>query len=508
MGNTLSKRTDPPLHVMKFGGTSVGDAEAIQKVVEIVRGARDSRLVVVVSAMAGVTNRLIEAAKLAAASDRAAVQAIFGQLRDRHRVALAGLIDSAAVRRRVYQNIERVFREGQRLCEGTALLRELTPRAHDAISSLGERMSAPLVAAALVNAGVSSEAVEATQLIQTDAGHGAASPHLEATSKRSQARLYPLLRESIVPVVTGFIGSTEKGVLTTLGRGGSDYSATILAAALDADEATIWTDVDGLMTADPQHVPDAATIAEISYREAAELAQFGAKVLHPKTLSPVTACGIPLWVRNTFAPHRGGTRITPAGPSVEGSVKGVAAVGDAVLIRLRGVEAGGVSRALGRIYSAAAAAGVHVLVMAPSSGQDGVSLAVASSVAERAVDALRREFAEDLAQERLEQIHLDHGFAVVTAVGNSMRSSNAADRMSAALRHENVETIAITQGHSGCNLSVIVEKQDMRAALEAMHREFGLGAAASQPPSDETENATIRPVAWQYEPALGSANAD
>src|SRR6202041_4171554 len=187
----------------------------------------------------------------------------------------------------------------------------------------GERLSAPLVAAALQECGVETEAIEATELIVTDGYHGAAEPAIDRTRERCEVRLRPLLQKGIVPVVTGFIGATPEGVLTTLGRGGSDYSATILGAALDADEVIIWTDVDGLMTADPRVVDGACTIPEISYREAAELARFGAKVLHPKTLRALTQCRVPLWIRNTFKPHSPGTRITPAGSAISGGVKGL-----------------------------------------------------------------------------------------------------------------------------------------------------------------------------------------
>ncbi|MGB6804647.1 MAG: aspartate kinase, partial [Candidatus Sulfotelmatobacter sp.] len=217
-------------------------------------------------------------------------------------------------RTHVNRQMEQIFREGERLCQGTALLRELTLRARDSISSLGERLSAPLIAAALTECGVASEAIEATELIETDSCHGCADPRMEVTGERCEARLRPLLQKGVVPVVTGFIGATAEGVLTTLGRGGSDYSATILGASLEADEVTIWTDVNGLMTADPRLVPDASTIAEISYREAEEMAHLGAKVLHPKTLIALTQSGIPLWIRNTFAPELAGTKITPAGP--------------------------------------------------------------------------------------------------------------------------------------------------------------------------------------------------
>jgi len=300
---------------MKFGGTSVGDASAIRKVVDIIRGAsRDGDLVVVVSAMSGVTNQLIEAATQAQAGNRQSVEMILEQLRQRHGAVVSALIHSVSARTQVNRHMEQIFREGERLCQGTALLRELTLRVRDSISSLGERLSAPLVAAVLEEHGVASEAMEATALIQTDSRHGAADPHMDVTRKLCQERLRPLVEKGVVPVVTGFIGATVEGVLTTLGRGGSDYSATILGAALDADEVTIWTDVDGLMTADPRLVADASTIAEISYREAEEMAHLGAKVLHPKTLRAVTQRGIPLWIRNTFAPERAGTKITPSGP--------------------------------------------------------------------------------------------------------------------------------------------------------------------------------------------------
>src|SRR6266851_2920347 len=203
--------------------------------------------------------------------------------------------ERAAIRLR----LEEVLAEGRRLCEGTSLLRELTPRTLDAISSLGERLSAPLVAAAVRELGLPSEAIEATELIVTDAFHGGAEPQMELTRAKSQARLRPLLEKGIAPVVTGFIGATAEGQLTTLGRGGSDYSATILGAAMDADEVIIWTDVDGVLTAEPRLVPEARTIPVISYREAAELAYFGARVLHPKTLNPVVQAAIPVWIRNS-----------------------------------------------------------------------------------------------------------------------------------------------------------------------------------------------------------------
>jgi len=495
------------LRAMKFGGTSVGDAPRIRKVVEIVReAARTSDLVVVVSALSGVTNKLIEAATQAEAGNRDAVEMIFEELRDRHQAVAGALIHSVSVRSHINQKVEQIFCEGERLCEGTALLRELTLRAHDSISSLGERLSAPLVAAALAECGVKSEAIEATELIVTDSCHGAADPKMDATRWHCESRLRPLLRKGIVPVVTGFMGATVDGVPTTLGRGGSDYSATILGAALDADAVIIWTDVDGLMTADPRLVPGASTIPEISYREAAELAHFGAKVLHPKTLRAVTQCGIPLWIRNTFAPERPGTRITPSGPSIDGGVKGLTAITDVALITVGGPGIAGVPDVLGRTFATTAAVQASVLLISQSSSQNDICLVVSSAVAERTVEALRREFAQDLAHEKVEHITLDPTVAIVTVVGKNMRGSRTVGRTFAALGREHLNIIAIAQGSSECNISFVVTQQDVRAALETTHREFQLGEPDSL--ALPVKSIGVDPAAWHYESGERTANAD
>jgi aspartokinase/homoserine dehydrogenase 1 len=496
-----------PLRVVKFGGTSVGDAPRIRKVVEIVRdAARESDLVVVVSAMSGVTNKLVDAAAHSEAGNREAVERIFEELRERHRAVAGALIHSAPVRNRIQHEVEQVFQEGERLCQGTVLLRELTLRARDSISSLGERLSAPLVAAALAECGVKSEAIEATELVVTDSCHGAADPLMDLTRERSESRLRPLLRQGVIPVVTGFIGATADGMLTTLGRGGSDYSATILGAALHADEVIIWTDVDGLMTADPRLVPDAATIPEISYREAAELAHFGAKVLHPKTISAVTPCGIPLWIRNTFSPELPGTRVTPDGPSTGGGVKGLTAISEVALVTVGGPGIVDVPDVLGRTFATTTAVRANVLLISQSSSQNDVCLVVAASAAERTVEALRREFAQDLAHEKVEHITVDQTMAIVTVVGKNLRGSGAVGRTFAALGRENVNVVAIAQGSSGSNISFVVSKQDVKAALETTHREFQLGTPESL--TLPVKRVGVSPAAWQYESEQRTASAD
>jgi bifunctional aspartokinase / homoserine dehydrogenase 1 len=495
------------LRVVKFGGTSVGDAPRIRKVVEIVRdAARESALIVVVSAMSGVTNKLVEATVHSEAGNREAVERIFEELRERHRAAVGALIHSTPVRNRIQHEVEQVFQAGERLCQGTVLLRELTLRARDSISSLGERLSAPIVAAALAECGVKSEAIEATELVVTDSCHGAADPLMDLTRERCEARLRPLLQRGAIPVVTGFIGATVDGMLTTLGRGGSDYSATILGAALNADEVIIWTDVDGLMTADPRLVPGAATIAEISYREAAELAHFGAKVLHPKTISAVTPCGIPLLIRNTFSPELAGTRITPAGPSTDGGVKGLTAISEVALLTVGGPGIVDVPDVLGRTFATTAAVRANMLLISQSSSQNDICLVVASSAAERTVEALRREFAQDLAHEKVQPITLDQTIALVTIVGKDLRGCGTVGRTFAALRRENVDVVTIAQSSSGSNISFVVSKQDVKAALETTHREFQLGTPESL--TLPAKRVGVSPAAWQYESEQRTASAD
>lgn len=464
------------LQVMKFGGTSVADAECIARAARIIaQGAREGRCVAVVSAMSGVTNRLIEGAKTAQMGDGSAAIAVMEALRSQHETALARLVHHDDEAARVRKKLHAVLAEGLRFCEGTALLRELSPRTMDAISSLGERLSAPLVSAAVKELGLQSEAVEATELIVTDEFHGGAEPQMEQTRAKSHARILPLLERGIVPVVTGFLGATASGELTTLGRGGSDFSATILGAALDADEVIIWTDVDGVLTADPRLVAEAQTIPEISYREAAELAYFGAKVLHPKTLRPVVQAGIPVWIRNSFAPEKSGTKITSQGQNIGGGVKALTAIRDVTLISVGGPGIVGLPDVVGRTFSTTAEVRANVLLISQSSSQNDICFGVFSADARRTVDALRKEFAQDLDHHKVEHIRVDPQIAIVAVVGQNMCGiPGIAGKTFNALGKEGVNLIAIAQGSSETNISFVIEEQSVVPALRTLHREFGL----------------------------------
>jgi aspartokinase/homoserine dehydrogenase 1 len=470
-----------PLCVMKFGGTSVGDASCIRRAAAIVQSAAaQSPVVVVVSAMSGVTNRLIEAAHRAEAGQNDFLPAFISDLRSQHTSALEALVSDPTRRAEITATLNAVLAELERLLHGTALLSELTSRALDVISGIGERLSTPLLSGAIHELGVPSIPVSATELIVTDPHHGRAEPLMEQTRERAAKNLRPLLDQGVVPVVTGFIGSTLDGVQTTLGRGGSDYSATILGAALDAHETVIWTDVDGVKTADPRLVPEARTIPEISYNEAAELAYFGAKVLHPNTLRPVTAAGVPVLIRNSFAPEKPGTRITARGLSNGGGVKALTAIRDVSLITVGGPGIVGLTDVLSRSFAATAALRVNVLFVSQSSSQNDICFVVPTADQERTVQALRAAFAPELAEQTVEHVSVDPHIAVVAVVGENMRGiPGVAGRTFSALGRDGVNIIAIAQGSSEYNISLVIEVGAMQRCLASLHREFQLQETAA-----------------------------
>jgi aspartokinase/homoserine dehydrogenase 1 len=479
-----------PLCVMKFGGTSVGDAACIGRAAAIVKStATEASVAVVVSAMSGVTNRLIDAAHRAEAGDASVPAKLIAELRSQHFDTLRGLVRDSRKAGEVEQKLSEVLAELERLLQGTSLLRELTPRALDAISGMGERLSTPLLAAALNELGVRSVPVLATEVIVTDPHHGRAEPLMEQTRARAEKRLGPLLKDGIVPVVTGFIGATIDGIPTTLGRGGSDYSATILGAALGAQETVIWTDVDGVKTADPRIVPEARTIDEISYNEAAELAYFGAKVLHPNTLRPVTAAGVPVWIRNSFAPEKPGTKITARGGS-NGGVKALTAIRGVTMITVGGPGIVGLTDVLARSFAATAALRANVLLVSQSSSQNDICFVISSADEKRAVEALRQAFAPEIAEQTVEHVSSNSGIAIVAVVGENMHGiPGVAGRTFSSLWREGINIIAIAQGSSEYNISLVVEASAMQKAMLTLHKEFRLDKPAKADKNQPVETA-------------------
>jgi len=369
---------------MKFGGSSLADAGRIRRVAELVRRAgREPGAetpVVVVSAMGGVTDRLFALARVALGGRSAQGAALeqVEELRRHHEQALAEICGEARdVSGDVLSRLDAYFAELRDIVIGVSLLGELSPRSLDAIASYGEKLSTLLSAAALRVLGTPAAAISAEEVVVTDATFGSAVPDMEATTRRAAEQVVPLARQGIVPVVTGYIGATPEGVTTTLGRNGSDYSAAIVGAAVGAEEIWIWTDVDGVMTADPRLVPSARSLPDLSYAEAAELAYFGSKVIHPRTIVPAVAAGVPIRIKNTFNPDHPGTLIAASSSHAVKAVKAVTVIRDLALVTVEGLGMLGVPGIAGRTFGAMATAGVNVLMISQASSESNIAFVVA-----------------------------------------------------------------------------------------------------------------------------------
>lgn len=464
--------------VMKFGGTSVGSADAIRRVVEIVRTvSQQHQVVLVVSAMNApdlrTTNTLIEAARAAARGDDAATAQLTPRLLAMHMAAAQELATPAECQALEAQ-LRTMFSYISDLSHSIAVLGELTPRALDLISGQGERCNARLIAAALRSHNLSAEAIDATELIITNERFGDATPLMDETRTRSQQRLLPLLEQNCVPVVTGFIGATREGITTTLGRGGSDYSCSILGAALDADEVWFWKEVDGVMTANPSIVPEARTLPVLSYSEMAEMSYYGANILHPKTVHPVVERNIPIRILNTFNPEHPGTRIT--GGQVPGTAKAVTAIKEASLITVGGPGMQGLRGVAARIFSAVARANTNTLLITQASSEQSICIGVLRQEADAAVRELRCELLSDFSQHDVEHIDVLDTVVIVAVVGSGMRGTpGIAARVFGALGNASINVIAIAQGSTENNISLVVADTDGDAAVRAIHRAFELG---------------------------------
>jgi len=425
----------------------------------------------VVSATAGTTDELLKAADRAASGDAGVAQQTIERLSESHRNLLADLVgvNGADALSEIVDLTERTIA----LLRSVALLRECSARSLDAILSYGERVSAPIVAAVLQARGVTTEALSAEGLVITDDTFGHATPIAELTRERVDQQLVPRMRYGTVPVVTGFVGSTADGVTTTLGRGGSDYSAAILAAALGARECRIFTDVSGVMSADPRIVPDAKPLAAISYAEAAELSYFGAKVIHPRTVLPAIEAGIPVRILNTFAPDDPGTTITASTPRDNTVVKATASLGGLGLVTVQGAGMSGVPGFAARVFDTTAAERISVLMISQASSENSICLVVPSDSTTRLDEALRKMFSRELARHDVEKVAIESPVAIVSAVGEGMRGTpGVAARLFGALGRAKVNVIAIAQGSSELNISLVVGEGDREKAVKAIHQEF------------------------------------
>jgi aspartate kinase len=466
------------LIVMKFGGTSVGSAERIAQAAQLAvdSAARGHMVVVVTSAMSKVTDALIGAAKQASAGQWD--PAIRQQLFERHVAVAKTLVGGDGPRREaVVDALRQRLERFEKLCYGLSMIHELTPRLLDAISGTGEMLTAPLLSAAIAARGRASQPVDATELIVTTDQFGGAEPLMDDTRAKTKARLLPAIEAGEIPVVTGFIGATADGVVTTLGRGGSDYSASIVGAALDADEVWIWTDVDGVMTANPSEVPEARTLSEISYSEASELAYYGAKVLHYKTILPAFRQRIPVRILNSFNPTHPGTRVSVEGDPSASGVKAVTSIRGVILIAISGTGMQGIPGIAAKTFDVVAAQQANVLMISQASSENNICFVISAAEAPRVVSALRSALEFELMRGHIEEISATP-VAIVAAVGDRMRGTpGIAATVFGALGDAGINVIAISQGSSERNISLVVTEPQAAEAVRAIHRAFRMDKA-------------------------------
>jgi len=451
----------------------VGSGEAFRQAAAIVleQAAAWDRVMVVVSAMSGVTDALVRGARTAAAGDGETYGAIAAELRTRHRDVVGALPSLDGDGAALLADVDGVLDAFATLCRSVHVLGEATPRVMDAISSLGERLSAGILAALLRRQGCPSQAVDARQLIVTDDTFQGAVPLLDETRAAVAERLLPLLERGTVPVVTGFLGANRQGVTTTLGRGGSDFSAAILGVAAGADEVWIWTDVNGVMSADPRLVAAARTVPCLSYAEVGELAYFGARVLHPRTIRPVVEQGIPLWVKNTFDPACPGTRIVAGHECTPGTVKAVTAIEGLSMVTVEGRGMLGVPGIAARTFAAVAGQGASVLMISQASSEQSISFVVPGDAVEPVVRSVEGELARELARRDIDRVWSLDDVTIVTAVGAGMRATpGVAHRVFGALARAGINVVAIAQG-SECSLSLLLAAADARQAVRRIHEE-------------------------------------
>lgn len=465
--------------IMKFGGTSVSDAPRLRELVGIVQSNRAQQQALVCSAMAGVTNMLIGLARSAVNQETGALETVRRQIWTRHRQLADEVLKDQWERETVYKEWAELLKAYDRIAGSIATLGEGSPRSVDALASLGERFSVRLVAALLRQNGVAARAIDATELLVTDDSFGAARPLMEQTRQRAHDKLDPLLRAGIVPVITGYIGATSNGAVTTLGRGGSDYSAALMGAALDAEEVWIWTDVDGILTADPKIVAEGRTLDELSYTEAAEIATFGAEVLHPKTLKPVAERGIPLRIVNTFNPTHSGTRIVSHPIAGEEAARAI--------ITARGLSL--LTLATGdlladdwppefavRALRALESAGVEPMMFAQSFSENSLLIVVRGADSEFARSKLMAAFVAEQRSGRVGDVRAVEPVTAVSVVGaHNADGAGLIHRTFAALGAARARVLAMAQSASFYHVSFVVRESDVAEVVKSLHRQLGLG---------------------------------
>jgi aspartate kinase len=482
--------------VHKFGGTSVEGPDRFASVAEIILSQRGPRgkataqrrspsdtghakkvpAVVVVSAMSGVTHQLIAGARAAAEGHDSVYERISADLLSRHVGVAEVLLSDSAQRSQVVGYVKDQLQDLKRLYRSIAVLGELTARGRDAVASFGEHLSVHVLAAVLRQRGAAAQAVSSSELIVTDDVFGAATPLMTRTRCRLQATIAPLVERGVLPVITGFIGATEEGVTTTLGRGGSDYSAAVIGAGLDAKEVWIWSDVDGILTADPNIVPQALTLTELSYAEAADLAYVGAEVLHPKTIRPLVQRGIPLRIVNSYNPSHSGTLIVDSPRASRQVLPAIISTTGLGMIAIGSQDDTWALHMAARALQRLSESGIEVLMFSQSLSEHNLNLVIRAKDQDHCLSILRREFGDGHrgAPFRLGLKQRVATISVVGLPGRKERRNNVVSRTFAALGQHHTRVIAVAQAATEHSVSFCVPEDQLDDAVRFLHGQLGL----------------------------------
>ena len=458
------------MKVLKFGGTSVGKPENLNTIYEVIREfyRRDNAVTAVFSALSGITDELITISRIAAQKDPQYKQRI-EKLHSRHREFIASLFTNQPSPE-LTDTIDQLFEELNEIVHGIYLLKELSDRSLDHVMSFGERLSNTIVVHYGKSLGLPVNYIDARQLIVTDDNFGSARIQKDQTVRQIQDYYQSVTG---IQIITGFIAATEDSVTTTLGRGGSDFTASIIAAAINAEEVQIWTDVNGVMSADPNKVKQAFSLRELSYEEAMELSHFGAKVLHPPTIQPAMDKNIPVRIMNTFNPAFPGTLIKSNPGSNGGFVKGITSIGNISLLTIQGSGMVGVTGVSSRLFGSLAKAEVNVILISQASSEHSICVAITPDSVKKAKSAIEREFTLEISAHLVDPVIVENDLTILAVVGERMRKTTGlAGRLFNALGEKAINVVAIAQGSSELNISIVINKKDELMALNAIHDAF------------------------------------
>lgn len=460
------------MKVLKFGGSSVGSIENIHRIINIVRAekAQDKEVVLVCSAFNKVTDQLINAGKLAEKKDNNTYLEIFQNFKDRHQTTIENIIEDTAIKKEMMDEFFESMDRVEDILKGVHLLGELSDKTLAQLVSYGERFSCFIVAGALRNAGLNGIYVNATQLVRTDSNYLSAKVNFEKTNKNI-ADFFEAVHG--VAVVTGFIGTDELGNVTTLGRGGSDYTAAIFAAALKASAIEIWTDVDGVLTADPRRVEQAFTIPTLSYKEAMELSHFGAKVIYPPSIQPAYIKNIPLIIKNTFNPEHPGTYISKDSGKSANIIKGISSLSDIALLRMEGTGMVGVVGIASRLFATLSRAGINIIFLTQGSSEHSICFGILPGEIKKAQKSVEEEFRYEIQNRQILPLVIETNNSIIAVIGENMTNSpGVSAKMFKALGKNGINVKAIAQGSSELNITAVIEQVNEAKALNALHEIF------------------------------------